>query len=293
MSSILKKLNAIRAFEAAARHESLSAGAEEINVSHPSVSRHVKELEKQLGVALFKRSYHGVKLTLAGREFLRRVSPALNEIAEAAELARSSEYSHLTVNCEPAFGLKWLVPNIHKFETTHGSIDVMIVSSRELADVGNFEADLAIRHCMTPPDDPAVLVSDSPMYPYGAPGLLDDTSPENIARQPLIFEERTKFWTDWFEHAGVHGFKPTRRMRKLPIEMAIEASCAGSGIVLSSRELVHEDVRRGRLERITDIGCPNGAYYLIKREDSLKRKATRLFTDWLVSETEIFRGRNA
>lgn len=289
MSSILRKLNAIRAFDAAGRHESLTAAANELNVSHPSVSRHVSELEHHLGISLFKRSYQGMKLTLAGREFLKRVTPALQEIVDAAELINSTDYCHILVNCEPAFGLKWLVPNIGKFEEQNRDIDVMIVSSRELVDPQKFEADLVIRHSMTPLGNEALLISDSPMYPYSAPGYIDDPSPENIARQTLIFEERTQYWIDWFKHAQVKGYRLPKRYKKLSIEMAIEASCVGSGIVLSSRELVHEDVARGRLERVSDIGSANGQYYLIKREDSRKKKSVDLFKAWLLSETEVFR----
>lgn len=291
MTSILRKLNAIRAFDAAGRHGSLTAAAEELNVSHPSVGRHIRELEQHLGVALFKRSYQGMKLTLAGREFLKRVTPALREIIEAADLVSSTNYCSIVVNCEPAFGLKWLVPNIRKFEEKHLDIDVMIVASRELVDLQKFEADLAIRHSGSPLEGEALLLSDSPMHPYGPPGCIDDPSPENIARQTLIFEERSKFWLDWFDRANVTRYQLPRRRKKLPIEMAIEASCAGSGIVLASRELVHEDVLRGRLECLCEIGSPSGGYYLIRRKDSLKKNAVDLFCAWLLSETRIFRER--
>ncbi|MBQ2262085.1 MAG: LysR family transcriptional regulator [Loktanella sp.] len=293
MKSILLKLNAIRAFDAAGRKGSLTAAAEEMNVSHPSIGRHVRELEHALGVSLFKRSHQGMKLTRAGREFLKRVSPALQEIVDAADYVSSAGYNHIVVNCEPAFGLKWLVPNLGRFEAQHRDIDITIISSRDLIDLGMFEADLAIRYSRTRLVGPVELISDSPMHPYGAPGSIEDPSPEKIARQPLIFEENKDYWLDWFRHAGVADYEPPKRFKMLTIEMAIEASCSGYGIILSSGELVHEEMLRGRLERISDIGCKNGSYYLVRREDALKKNAIGLFRDWLLSETAIFRDTNA
>ena len=115
MARILPPLNALKAFEAAGRHESFSRAADELNVSHSAISRHVRGLEDRLGVALFRDLPRGVELTLEGRGLLIRVMAALDEIAEATELVRQRPEGTITISCEPLFAQKYLVPRLSGF----------------------------------------------------------------------------------------------------------------------------------------------------------------------------------
>ena len=117
MSRYLPPLNALRAFEAAGRHQSFSRSADELNVSHAAVSRHVRGLEKRLGVQLFKNVARGVELTEMGRQYLDQITPALEQISQASESIRRREDGKLSISCEPTFALKWLMPRLgHIFE---------------------------------------------------------------------------------------------------------------------------------------------------------------------------------
>ena len=131
----LPPLNALRAFEVAGRHNSFSGAAVELNVTHAAISRHVRGLEKRLGVQLFKTVSQGVDLTEAGAKYLRTITPALDQIAEATTAVSCKSDRSILVSCEPTFAVKWLMPNLGSFEDAHPGIEVQVQSTPKLADV--------------------------------------------------------------------------------------------------------------------------------------------------------------
>ena len=141
----LPPLNALRAFEAAGRHESFSRAAEELSVSHSAISRHVRGLEHRLGAQLFKEAARGVELTPAGRAYLEQVMPALDIIAQATDALAETPAGRVTVNSEPLFAAKVVIPRLADFYARHPEIDVRLDVSHTLADLERYEADLAIR----------------------------------------------------------------------------------------------------------------------------------------------------
>src|SRR5215510_14955580 len=146
MAPRLPPLNALRAFEVAARHNSFTGAATELRVSHAAVSRHVRALEARLGVTLFRRAKRGVELTEDGMRYLNAVSAAFESIAEATEALAKPKDVRVRVSVEPAFAGRWLIHRLGRFQTAHPDVDVVLEASPRLVDLARDEADLAIRY---------------------------------------------------------------------------------------------------------------------------------------------------
>ena len=289
----LPPLNALRAFEAAGRHQSFTRAAEELGVSHSSVSRHVRGLEDRLGVQLFRDLPRGLALSPDGAAYLAQVSPALDLIAEATEGLAETPRGTVQVNAEPLFATKLLVPRLNDFTARHPEVTLRLEASRHLADVARYEADLAIR--FVPPGgryDNAALLSDAPLYPYAAPALVPAplTDPAEVLRHPLLRDRSGGSWARWCACAGLDGPGPEEPVWRMSSVLAVEAAVAGQGVLLTSAEAVAHEVAQGRLHRVSEVGFREGGYYIIHSDGALRRKAVRVFRDWLIADCARWRG---
>ncbi len=295
MSRELPPLNALRAFEAAGRHQSFSRAAEELNVSHSSISRHVRGLEDRLGVQLFRDLPRGLELSQDGAAFLAQVSPAFDAIAHATERLAERPKGAISISAEPLFSVKWLVPNLHRFSDQQPDIEIEIEASSQLADVARYEADLAVRFVAEGGSYPnAELISDAPIYPYAAPSLMAEpaSSPLDLLKYPLIRERSAAVWPRWFGQQGIDLAENTPLLvRRFSSVLAYEAAVSGQGILLHSEEVVCRDVAAGRLVKAYDVGVRDGGFQIVHSEGALRRKSVRLFRDWLLTETAQWRGR--
>ncbi|GFE50431.1 LysR family transcriptional regulator [Roseobacter cerasinus] len=289
MSRQLPPLNALRAFEAAGRHESFSRAAEELGVSHSAISRHVRGLEDRLSIQLFQDRPRGVQLTVDGAAYLEQITPALDSIAEATDRVTEQPAGVVMVNSEPLFATKWLIPRLSDFHAAHPEVEIRLEGSRWLADVSRYEADIAIRFLKVAGSNPdATLVSDAPLYPFAAPGLVELplTGPRDLARHRLLRDRATATWDVWFARAGEpdpHILQPVGwRMRAY---LAYEATLAGQGVFLTSSEVTGLDVKAGRLQRVSDVCFREGGYHLLLGEGARRRKPVRLFHDWLLDSS--------
>lgn len=290
MARFLPKLNAVRAFESAGRHGSFSRAAAELNVSHAAISRHVRGLEADLGVQLFKVIARGVELTDAGRLYLSKVEPALDEISAASEVLRERDDASISVTCEPTFAGKWLMPNLGHFKRAYPDVSVRLESAPKLADIRNFEFDIAVRYCRAlPPGLEADLISDSPMFPFAAPGFPEVEHPNDLLGQTLLNEDDGQLWSSWFARAGIVDPVPPGRHENYTWLLAIEGALSGQGVVLLSEELAQSDVAAGRLKKLYPIGLELGSYRLVYRTDVGRRKTVRAFRTWILDMTSGFR----
>ncbi|WP_299146956.1 LysR family transcriptional regulator [uncultured Tateyamaria sp.] len=291
MARSLPPLNALRAFEAAGRHQSFSRAAEELGVSHSAISRHVRGLEQRLGVHLFRDAARGVVLTAEGGHYLRRVSPALDVIGDATEGLADKPAGRVVVNSEPVFAAKIVVPRMAQFQRDFPEIELRLVGSNELADLDRFEADLAVRYAKSGHlDSPSDLLSDAPIYPFAAPGYLTDDTlrPEDLTRVPLLRDRGPNIWVDWAAHAGfdVAVPDPPWRMRAaLALEMAVH----GAGVYLGASDGTHLDETAGRLVRVSDVGFQQGSFHLLTSGLAGRRKAVRSVRTWLLDQTRSLR----
>ncbi|MCR9175108.1 MAG: LysR substrate-binding domain-containing protein [Alphaproteobacteria bacterium] len=290
MARFLPRLNAVRAFDAAGRHGSFSRAAQELNVSHAAISRHVRGLEADLGVQLFKVVQRGVELTPAGQAYLARIGPALDEISTASESIRERDETTISVTSEPTFAAKWLMPNLGHFKRAHPDIEIRISSSASLADIRNFEFDIAVRYCRELPSGVETdLLSDSPMFPFAAPDFPEVQQPNDMLKQPLLNEDAGLLWRRWFERAGIPDPRLPEKPEFYAWLLAIEGALAGQGVVLLSEELAHTDVAAGRLKKLYPVGLTIGSYYLVYRADIGRRKALKAFRAWILGATTAFR----
>ena len=287
MSRTLPPLNALRAFEAAARHESFSRAAEELGVSHSAISRHVRGLEARLGVQLFRDASRGAALTAEGGHYLGRISPAFDVIGEATEGLANTPAGRVVINSEPVFAAKIIVPLLAKFQRDLPDVELRLIGSNELADLDRYEADLAIRYAKTGHlQDPSDLLSNAEIYPFSAPGYLqgDVLRPEDLGRAPLLRDRGGNIWIDWVAHAGwdVPVPDPPWRMRAA---LALEAAVHGAGIYLGASDGTHLDETAGRLVRVSDIGMRQGSFHLLSSGQAGRRKAVRSVRAWLLDHT--------
>ncbi|MCR8824982.1 LysR substrate-binding domain-containing protein [Pseudosulfitobacter koreensis] len=212
-------------------------------------------------------------------------------ISTATDRLTARPAGTLVVNAEPLFAAKWLVPRLNAFHTAHPEIEIRLETSTGLADVARYEADIAIRFLAVAGSDPdAILLSDAPVYPYAAPSLIaaapDD--PAELLRYPRLRDRYKDTWAIWAELAGLPSPQtdPAWRMRA---HLAIEAALAGQGVYLVSSEVVAQDVATGRLHRVSDIGFCDGGFYLKQAEGGTRRKAVRIFSDWLLEQAAPWR----
>ncbi len=293
MSRVLPPLNALRAFEAAARHESFSRAAEELGVSHSAISRHVRGLEARLGVLLFRTVSRGVALTAEGSHYLNRVSPALDVISEATEGLTDKPAGRVVLNSEPLFAAKVIAPLLRRFHEDLPEIELRLIASDQLADLDRFEADLAIRFAHRGVLDlPSDVISDAPLYPYAAPGVIggDRLCAEHLG-QFQLFRDRHEFvWTKW---CAVAGFDPTLVQEsewRARVPLALEAAIHGAGLYMGSSECVAVEVAAGRLVRLSDIGFRLGSFHMLTSGQAGRRKAVRTARNWLLAQTGHMRG---
>ncbi len=286
----LPPLNALRAFEAAGRHRSFSRAAEELNVSHGAVSRHIRGLEDRLGVQLFRTVSRGVDLTEAGQGYLTAITPALDLIAEATETLTGIHDGSVTISAEPTFTARWLMPRLGGFRARYPDVDIRLEASPKIADLHRHECDLAIRFFKGETDCFGCdLLSRTPVYPVGSPDLDWTDDPEKMARLGVLHDDNGALWRRWFALAGHPDIDLPRSPVGLTTLLAVEGAIAGQGLALASSEIVANDLAAGRLVRFSDIGLDYGGYYLVYLPETGRRKPVQAFRAWLIEETATLR----
>ncbi|MGE0004802.1 MAG: transcriptional regulator GcvA [Parvibaculaceae bacterium] len=289
MARRLPSLNALRAFEAAARHESFTDAADELFVTHAAISRHIRDLEEWLGTGLFSRTGRGVVLTDAGRRFGNRLTPLFDGMAEATrEAAAQGDVRTLNVTVEPATASRWLVPRLGRFNELHPDIELMINPETRLVDFRSAEADVGIRYALTEADDvDMVKLSDSLSFPVCSPRLIKGRrkiTPADLRDYTLLHEQRKQWWADWLAAAGVTGVEDWRGT-VFQNHLAIEAAEAGQGFALGDQILCTDAIVEGRLVRPFSLDMKDHGSYCIVRAKGVKESApARAFREWLQAE---------
>lgn len=286
----LPPLNALRAFEATARHLSVKNAAEELCVTPGAVSQLLKALEQHLGVKLFQRVNRGIFLTDAGQGYLPPVRNAFRQIAEASRrVAGSADAGILTVSVTPFFASAWLVPRLKAFQDTHPDIDVQVVASNTLADFSRDGVDVAVRHGLGRypglRSDRVVAVE---IVPIAAPALIDRLGmPRDAAaltRWPQVHDAQRKGWHLWFQAQGIDDIGPPRGPAFDDSGLLLQAVLTGQGAGLLPAAMVVRELSEGRLVKLADIALlEEFAYYLVYPEVSLERPKVAAFRNWILS----------
>ncbi len=287
----LPPLNALRAFEAGARHLSFTKAAEELHVTQAAVSHQVKALEAHLGYPLFKRMTRKLALTEQGRVLFPVVGEAFARIAETADGLRGADDSRtLTVSVTPSFGAKWLVYRLPEFWKRHPEIDLRVHHSIQVCDLRHDDVDLAVRFgagkwegltCefmlrvdYTPVCSPALLQGPQPLR-----------RPSDLRHHTLLHEDDYDGWTQWLAVADVSDIDPRRGPVMNDMTSLLQSAIDGAGVALGRLSMVQRELEAGKLVKpfdvtvLTDLG-----YHLVYLPGALEREKVRVFRDFIMEQ---------
>lgn len=312
MTERLPPLNALKAFEAAARHLSLKQAAQELNVTPAAVSHQVKALEDYLGVPLFRRLNRGLELTPAARAALPKLTEGFASLAHAvATLRPQPDSGQLTVNVAPSFAARWLMPRLHRFFAAHPEIDVRI-SARIRRQVVRGGQDSPVERATIASwlgeSDIAILYGhgDYPGYrvdrllaltiaPICSPQLVQGEyplrRPQDLSHHTLlhddsgIFYEGEAYWDLWLKAAGVTEIDTSRGSHFSQPVLALDAATDALGVAATFPVFAEVELAAGRLILPFELRVPlRSAYYLVCEPAAL-RPTVEAFREWLLKES--------
>jgi LysR family glycine cleavage system transcriptional activator len=287
----LPPLNALKAFEAAARHESFTRAAQELCVTQGAVSHQVKALEAELGIKLFNRHRQRLVITESGRSYLATVRDALDRIADGTErLLRRQSSGVLTVSTSPNFAAKWLVHRLSRFAQAHPAIDLRVSASLHHIDFAREDIDIAIRHGDGSDTGLHVVrLCAEELFPVCSPKLLKGRAalraPADLRHAVLLHVNDRQDWKRWLDAAGVNGIDLARGPLLNQASMAIDAAVDGQGVALARTALGAWDLIGGRLVRPFSLALPVPyAYWIVCPKTAAKLPKITAFTEWLLAE---------
>jgi LysR family glycine cleavage system transcriptional activator len=295
----LPPLNAIRAFEAAARHESFTAAANELCVTVTAISHQVRQLEAMLGRKLFERSGRAVVLTADGHAVFPLLRDGFDRIASAfATIRPPADGDAITVSTTRAFAERWLMPRLAQFNAAFPSVVVHIDATENLVTPGIKGLDLAVRYGpIDRAEEASVLFKDSyiavaarTICPSAAGLVIDDFHP-----RPLLayrWKNATldsPAWSAWLAGTAHDASRNFRTSWYSEEPLALHAAEQGLGPLLCSDALVGDQLRDGTLRRIDGPALPGFTFRLMQASGAGTRKSVAAFVDWLRGEAAMFR----
>lgn len=295
----LPPLNALRVFEAAARHLSFTKAAEELHVTPGAVSQQIKHLEDFLQTPVFRRHKRALLLTDEAQASLPVLREGFDKLLEAGEiLAKKADAGRLTVSVAPSFASKWLVPRLDRFQEAHPEIDVWVSADMNVVDFAVDDVDVAIRYGAGHYQglDTEHLMAEK-IVPVCSPQLLSGEhslkNPEDLARQTLLHDSsRDKdpgcpTWPMWLKAAGVDHKDGDRGLKFNQSSLVIEAAVAGKGVALAKAALALADLEAARLVIPFDLTTPTEfSYYVVHPPSKASSPAVKAFKEWVIAEAE-------
>lgn len=292
----LPPLNALRAFEAAARHESFARAAQELHVSQGAISRHVKLLEARLGVALFRRHAQGIELTAPGRALLPDLTAALERMARAVGRVMQAE-REIRVIAAPTFAMRWLVPRLPRFRDRHPELRVSVgIFRQDFDEMQDGGYDVGINDMgggfAPPPEIETRQLRPEALTPICAPALLQQPGaplavPADLARHTLLHASADHMdWRRWATFAGLADLDVEGGLVFATMEMALGAAVGGLGVTVGDLHLVQEELAAGTIVAPFDIVLSEGTGYFVLLEPGRRQEPRiRAFCDWLMAES--------
>lgn len=296
-------LNALRAFEAAARHRSFVAAAQELYVTPAAVGQLVRSLESSLDVVLFHRSTSGpsrLELTAEAQAVLPDVQAGLERLALALRKLRAGSESELIkVTLPPAFADKWLLPRLDRFHAMHPDIELQLETSGKLVDFKSERIDVGIRFGSGQwlGMSATYLIKDD-YFPVCSPSLINEARPlgrpDDLRHHTLIHDISTESnanfpsWNAWLKMAGHADLQPARSVRINDSSGVLQAALNGAGVALGRTCLVRDDLAAGRL--VQPFGPPlatDMAYYIVTLSGRSSSRGVDAFAQWLREETAL------
>ena len=308
----LPPLNALRVFEAAARHLSFKEAASELSITQAAVSHQIKSLEDYLGVELFRRAGRGVQLTEAARACLPRLREGFDSLAAAVEMIRErGAETELLITAPPVFTARWLMPRLADFARRAPKVELRVFASSKMVDAGALDSPALVSGLDLREDASGVEIHlGGGHYPgYRADRLFGVTMtavanpdlvkgeppikhPADLARHTLLHDDAMELvaggnaWQRWLANAGVADrVDPSHGPRFSSNILSLEAASQKLGVALALKPLVDSDLKSGRLcAPFVTEWRPQSAYYLVCPEVIAERPAVAAFRQWLLEQ---------
>lgn len=294
----LPPLNALRAFEATARHLSFKHAAEELFVTPAALSQQIKALEELFGQALFTRKMRAIALTPAGEALYPGLRLAFEQIRQSVGLLnRMPNDKVLVVSASPGFTAKWLAPRLWRFMQASPEIETRVSASFSLANFVTDGVDIAIRNSRRP----TTGLWSRPLFPVTllpvvSPRLVAEQSiavPGDLVRVALIHDDMmggvtgTPSWPDWFAAAGITAPLTGPNLRFTSPDHALDAAVEGAGALLAHYVMAYDDLRTGRL--VSPFGPrleTTHFFQLVTPDAHVRRPKVKAFIDWITAEAD-------
>ena len=294
----LPPLNALRAFEAAARHSSFARAADELCVTPGAVSRHILKLEAYLGTKLFKRGHAQVELTPAGNAYLLEIRDAFVRISQATTTTRTTGLNErlLRIKVPPTCAARWLVPRLAHFHAEHPEISIQLTTSHDAVDFGRDDVDAAVQYGREV--GPAVAsqrLFDEVLLPVCSAAVAAQKpalrQPRDVARHVLLHSiRRPNDWPDWFAGAGVDDPPLDKSMAFENSTLTYQGAVDGLGVAIAQVAFVIDEIERGRLVAPVDVRLKSElAYFLVFPREHTQSRKLRLFSEWAAAEAATTR----
>ena len=299
MKDKLPPLNAVRAFEAVARHLSITLAADELNVTPGAVSRQIRTLEDFMEQPLFTRGHRQVSLTPAGEQYFNAVARFIEELRSATRhLKRPAKRRQIKVRAYTTFAMQWLIPRLASFHQENPKIEVLLTASLDPVDFQKEDLDAAIRLGAGDwPNCNSYTLSDNLLAPVCSPALLNTEpglkSPADVAEYTMLHSiAGPDDWAYWLEATGVIGqVDASAGMIYQSSSMVYAAAIGGQGIAMAQLFLVGKELREGTLIRPFEQTVDRGAYtyYLLTPKHRPEREDMTIFRQWILEQARITR----
>lgn len=286
----LPSIQTLRALDAAARHGSYSAGAEELGLTHGAVSHRIRELEERVGVPLFRRSGRLMIPTREGVALLSQVRQALAMLERAFPAPAGQGREKLVVSAHPSLAGAWLIPNLGTFTARNSNIDLEVRSTADLDDFLDPGVEVSLRYgggSWANANDE--LLAGEVLFPVCAPGYRERMAiaePADLARCVLLLHA-WQAWAPWLREARLSMAEPEGGLRLSDSGLALEAAASGQGVALARGLLVRRDLAAGRLVRLFDVQIRDVyGYFLTWRVGARLTSPAEAFRGWCRAELQ-------
>lgn len=295
MARRIPPLNALRAFEAAARHESFTRAAEELCVTQGAISRHVSLLEQHLGVRLFVRGPRGVELTPKGASYRALLCDVFDRIDEGTKrLREDSDERRLKLKSPPTFAIRWLVPRLARFHALYPEIEVQITTSHSKVDFLKDDIDVCIQWG-EPPVNPSAefrFLFGEVLLPVCSPSHMARCSrirePRDLGDQVLLSSlRRPDDWATWFAVAGASEADRGNRLTFENSALTYQAALDVLGFAIAQEAFVREDLKTSRLVCPIALRVPTRNSYSFGWAKGRRKTLTIIrFEEWICEEAD-------
>jgi LysR family glycine cleavage system transcriptional activator len=287
----LPPLTTLPVLEAAARLQSFSAAAAELNVTHGAISHQIRSLEESVGVALFARQGRRVVLTAEGALFAEAIRASLGQVAAAVEALSPIERERkLKISVLPSFASRWLMPRLGKFLEANPQYEISVEANQSRSNFTTDGVDVAIRFGVGPwPGLHSERLAGDSYFLVCSPkfrrGKLP-AKPAQLAGLPL-FRNDPGLWEKWFAEAGLKMAAPATGIDYNDAAIFLQQAIAGEGIALARRSLIGDDFDNGKLVRLFDIEIKSeNDYHLVCLPQNFNSRKVRAFRDWMIREID-------